>query len=137
MALLSPAPPGTHGPFCVSVSLRWCLYLRTLLINLLDDIPDTWPVLVVSTWEGKPGDASNGEGGGAFGDGHNMGLGLGGMHGTVDMRAVAGADDGKKSVAFFLPCSAGDIPPTVECHTPAERPLRACKFSLVVPPRVS
>ena len=24
---------------------------RTLLINLLDEIPDTWPILVVSTWD--------------------------------------------------------------------------------------
>lgn len=42
--------------------------LRTLLINLLDDIPDTWPILVVSTWETKPEDGGNGGGGGALGD---------------------------------------------------------------------
>ena len=29
---------------------------RTLLINLLEDIPDTWPILVVSTWETKSDD---------------------------------------------------------------------------------
>lgn len=27
------------------------LPVRTLLVNLLRDIPDTWPILVVSTWE--------------------------------------------------------------------------------------
>ncbi|CAM9878639.1 unnamed protein product, partial [Ectocarpus fasciculatus] len=44
-------------------------HLRTLLINLLDDIPDTWPILVVSTWETKPEDGGNGGGGGsALGD---------------------------------------------------------------------
>lgn len=60
--------------------------LRTLLINLLDDIPDTWPILVLSTWEDKPDDASSGGGGGGAlgdGDGHGMGFGNGGLHGTV------------------------------------------------------
>ncbi|CAM9995195.1 unnamed protein product, partial [Laminaria digitata] len=31
-------------------------HLRTLLVNLLEDIPDTWPILVVSTWETKSDD---------------------------------------------------------------------------------
>lgn len=107
-----PSPPArvarrcTHGS-AVSrfffVGLRWSL--RTLLINLLDDIPDTWPILVVSTWEGKPGNASNGEGGGALGGhgGHNMDFGAGGVHGTTEWMAVlcgavvccAAADDRK------------------------------------------
>lgn len=38
---------------CHSVVLH-----RTLLINLLNDIPDTWPILVVSTWDENSGASS-------------------------------------------------------------------------------
>lgn len=63
------------------------LFLRTLLVNLLNDIPDTWPILVVSTWEDNPNDGRNerggsGGGGGALGVCHN--LGMGGLHGTME-----------------------------------------------------
>lgn len=82
----SRASPGTRTPLSWTL-LGWSL--RTLLVNLLDDIPDTWPILVVSTWEGKPGNASHGEGGGALGDDHGVGLGMRGSHGTIDGGATA------------------------------------------------
>ncbi|CAN0227050.1 unnamed protein product, partial [Scytosiphon promiscuus] len=72
--------------------------LRTLLVNLLDDIPDTWPILVVSTWEtkceqdGVNGGAAReggGRGGGALGDYYNMDAG--GLHGAAGKNQLVNA----------------------------------------------
>ena len=44
------------GPPSTTTSHFSCANPRTLLVNLLEDIPDTWPILVVSTWETKSDD---------------------------------------------------------------------------------
>lgn len=126
-----PLPPRVARHPCLSLcaSRFWLvgLSLRTLLVNLLDDIPDTWPILVVSTWEGKPGESINGEGG-ALGDGgHNtnidvgmgMGMGMGGSHGTMDVHCAADDDWEKKSGLF-------------SCSLPCPCPCR--RYSLLIPP---
>ena len=58
----------------------------------------------MSTWEGKPGNAGYGEGGGALEDGRNMGMGMGvgGVHGTIDGAAGSAADE-HSICCFFFP----------------------------------
>lgn len=56
---IAPPPPPTQTRYRLS-----CANPRTLLVNLLEDIPDTWPILVVSTWETK---SDEGEAGGPLG----------------------------------------------------------------------
>lgn len=65
---------------------RRCVVMRhrTLLVNLLNDIPDTWPILVVSTWEIRAEDdnaAPGLTGADPYGDADGVGGGAFGLHG--------------------------------------------------------
>lgn len=79
-------------------------------MNLLQDIPDSWPILVVSTWETRAEDggaSACGAFGAAvdFGGGHNGGD-MGGVHRAQRRRSLAGSlppGDFRRNVPWFFP----------------------------------